>query len=400
MKVMHGLFLMTVGMVLLSCTKGNNEETTPDHKEEPTIIVKDAIVKRQNTAAICRFYVDLSDAYDKEVTVKYATEEGTAKAGNDFTAKSGKLTFAPGKTEKTVDIDIKQDSLRRSDQKFYLTLSDPNVGKLEKAKGTGTIVNNGTYLPTDSNGYTTPKSYPGYHLAWSDEFDEQKLNEKEWNYEKGNGSNGWGNNELEYYTSRPENVFLSSGNLIIEARKEDYNGSEYTSARLTTQGKKEFTYGRIDIRAKLPVDHGIWPALWMLGSNISEVGWPECGETDIMEVIGKNPSQVVGSLHWKKTDGNEGTISETHQLSSGDFSDAFHVFSLIWNQDSLQILVDDIPYMKASRTDMSDGVYPFDGASFFIFNVAVGGDWPGAPDKTTSFPQRMFVDYVRVFQKQ
>jgi beta-glucanase (GH16 family) len=137
----------------------------------------------------------------------------------------------------------------------------------------------------------------------------------------------------------------------------------------------------------------------MLGSNVSSVGWPQCGETDIMELIGKNSQQVVGSFHWKKTDGSEGTFNNTYSLTSGDFSQHFHVFSLLWGQDSLQILVDDIPYVKASRADLTNGNYPFDSPFFFIFNVAVGGNWPGPPDNTTQFPQRMFVDYVRVFQK-
>lgn len=249
------------------------------------------------------------------------------------------------------------------------------------------------------NGFISPRSYSGYHLVWHDEFNEKTLDTANWNYEIGTGGNGWGNNELEYYTSRPQNIFLSDGNLIIEARKESYNGSNYTSARITTQNKQQFTYGRIDIRARLPVQPGMWPALWMLGSNISSVGWPQCGETDIMELIGKNAHQVIGSFHWKKSDGSEGTFNNSYTLPTGDFSQQFHVFSLLWSKDSLQILVDDIPYVKASRADLTDGTYPFDSPFFFIFNVAVGGNWPGPPDNTTQFPQRMFVDYVRVFQK-
>lgn len=254
-------------------------------------------------------------------------------------------------------------------------------------------------VQANTSGFESPLSYPGFHLVWHDEFNGSQLNLNNWNYEIGTGGNGWGNNELEYYTSRPQNVFLSNGYLVIEARKESYHGSNYTSARITTQNKQQFTYGRIDIRAKLPVQTGMWPALWMLGSNISSVGWPQCGETDIMELIGKNPSRVVGSFHWKKSDGSEATFNNTHTLSSGDFSQKFHVFSLIWSKDSLQILVDDIPYVNASRTNLTDGIYPFDSPFFFIFNVAVGGNWPGPPDNTTQFPQRMFVDYVRVFKK-
>jgi beta-glucanase (GH16 family) len=392
------LLFCGINFFLISCT-GNNETNNPP-TDKPNIKIKNAKATRTNTATSIRFYVDLSSSPDKKVSVDYTTKPGSAKSGDDFKPSSGTLTFQPGKKEQTIDVPVLVDSLRQPPQKFYVQLSNPQNAKITKTKATGTIINDGTYLPTDNKGFTSPKSYPGYKLVWSDEFSENELNEDEWNYETGTGDNGWGNNELEYYTSRPQNIFLSSGNLIIEARKEKYSGSDYTSTRITTQGKKEFTYGRIDIRAKLPVDHGMWPALWMLGGNISSVGWPKSGEIDIMELIGKNPKQVVGSFHWQKADGSEGTVNNSHTLSSGDFSQKFHVFSLIWSRDSLKILVDDTPYAQASRQDLSNGTYPFDDPFFLIFNVAVGGDWPGPPDNTTDFPQRMFVDYVRVFQKK
>lgn len=391
------MFILLSFVILLgSCSKGDNGVNNPP-SDQPAITIQDATVKRENEAATARFYVDLSAQSDQQVSVEYATESATAKSDEDFESTSGTLTFEAGQKELSIDVPIPIDSLRQPSQTFYMKLSNPQNATLKRDKATGTIINDGTYLPTDSTGYKTPRSYPGYNLVWHDEFGGYQLNEDDWNYESGGG--GWGNNELENYTSRSENSFLSSGHLIIEARKEDYGGNHYTSARITTQGKQEFTYGRIDIRAKLPVDQGLWPALWMLGSNISTVRWPECGETDIMELIGKNPKQVVGSLHWKKADGSEGTYNNAHRLSSGDFSDQFHVFSLFWSHDSLKIAVDDIIYTKASRQDLSDGPYPFDKPFFLIFNVAVGGNWPGPPDDTTSFPQRMFVDYVRVFQK-
>jgi beta-glucanase (GH16 family) len=137
----------------------------------------------------------------------------------------------------------------------------------------------------------------------------------------------------------------------------------------------------------------------MLGADFGTAGWPGCGETDIMELIGKNPGQVVGSMHWKNQDGSEGTFNNSYNLPSQDFSKQFHVFSLIWAQDSVQFLVDDHLYVNGSAQNVTSGTYPFNSPFFFIFNVAVGGDWPGSPDGTTVFPQRMFVDYVRVFQK-
>ncbi|ANI89227.1 hypothetical protein A9P82_07940 [Arachidicoccus ginsenosidimutans] len=239
--------------------------------------------------------------------------------------------------------------------------------------------------------------YQGYTLAWHDEFDENKLNEKDWTYELGN-RNGWGNHELEYYTSSPKNIYTSKGNLVIEARREKKDDFDYTSARIDTKNKQEFLYGRIDMRAKLPVDKGLWPALWLLGSNISTVPWPKCGEIDVMELIGKNPKEVVGSFHWKKADGTEGTINNKYDLTDEDFSKNFHVYSLIWRKDSMQILVDNFPYVKVAREDFNDGTYPFDKPFFLLFNVAVGGDWPGNPDNATKFPQKMLVDYVRYYK--
>jgi len=363
----------------------------------PTVKISDVSQPRQRAASAFRFYVDLNAASTQSVTVNYSTEAGTAKTPTDFTAVSGTLTFPAGQTELYIDVPVTGDSLRKDDQQFYVQLSSPVNCTLGDAKATGTLGNtDGTYLPTDGTGYSTPLSYPGYTLAWHDEFDGSALNTQDWNYEQ--GGSGWGNHELENYTNRLQNVFVSAGNLIIEARKESYGGNDYTSGRLTTYNKQQFTYGRIDIRAKLPVSKGMWPALWMLGSNISTVPWPACGETDIMELIGTNPKQVVGSMHWKQQDGATGTYNNAYSLSSQDFSQEFHVFSVIWKKDSLQFLVDDHAYVNGSISNVSSGTYPFNNPFFFIFNVAVGGDWPGSPDGTTVFPQRMFVDYVRVFQ--
>jgi beta-glucanase (GH16 family) len=167
---------------------------------------------------------------------------------------------------------------------------------------------------------------------------------------------------------------------------------------MTTQNKKSFTFGRIDIRAKLPVGKGIWPALWMLGTNISTIGWPGCGESDIMELIGTYPGRVYSTMHWKSVSGSDASKGALHDLSSGNFSQQFHVFSIIWTQDTIKSLIDDQLFLTTTKADVGAANYPFNASSFFIFNVAVGGNWPGSPDSGTVFPQRMFVDYVRLFQ--
>lgn len=390
------IYLLMVGMV--GCSKGGSGSGQPKTGDQPSVKVTDVTQARQVQASAFRFYIDASAVSQQVISVNYATSDGTAKAGVDYTAASGTITIPAGQTEVYVDVPVSGDSLRRANQTFFFTLGSVTNAMLGTAKATGTILNTDLlYLPTDTTGYTTPASYPGYHLAWSDEFNGNELNTQDWNYEQGGA--GWGNHELENYTNRTQNVFVSAGHLVIEARQESYGGNNYTSGRITTQSKQPFTYGRIDIRAKLPVAKGMWPALWMLGSDISTVPWPGCGETDIMELIGTYPSRVTGSLHWLQQGGSEGTYNNNYNLSTGDFSQQFHVFSILWQKDSVQFLVDDHPYVNGGAADVTSGTYPFNSPFFFIFNVAVGGDWPGPPDNTTIFPQRMFVDYVRVFEQ-
>lgn len=247
-------------------------------------------------------------------------------------------------------------------------------------------------LPADA--YSTPMSYSGYNLVWNDEFDGTSLS-SDWTYEIGTGSNGWGNNELQYYTD--DNTTVTDGVLIIEARKENVGGQNYTSSRIVTQGNQSFQYGRIDIRAALPEGQGLWPALWMLGSNFSTVGWPFCGEIDIMEMIGGSGREntVHGTVHWDNA-GNYASYGDSFTLSSGSFQEEFHVFSIIWDQTSIKWYVDDQLYNTIDITPAE--LDEFQNDFFFIFNVAVGGNWPGDPNSSTQFPQRMIVDYVRVFQ--
>jgi len=249
-----------------------------------------------------------------------------------------------------------------------------------------------------ADGYITPENYTGYNLVWRDEFEGTSLNTADWNYEMGAG--GWGNQESQHYTDRSENSFVSNGRLTIEARQESYQGAPYTSARLTTQFKQAFRFGRVDIRAILPEGQGIWPALWMLGTEIQNVGWPACGEIDIMELVGHEPNIIHGTADWEPQvqtwSFNKGTGTS---LASGKFSDEYHVFSIVWEQNAIRWLLDDVEYFSLDNGEVN-GNYPFNGDFFFIFNIAVGGQWPGYPDASTQFPQRMHVDYIRVFQRR
>ena len=250
-----------------------------------------------------------------------------------------------------------------------------------------------TGLPP-TTGYDAPLTYPGYSLVWNDEFNGNSLS-SDWVYEIGNGTWGWGNNELQYY--RQDNVNVDNGILTITAKSELFGGYGYTSSRIKTQGNRSFKYGRVDIRAALPRGKGLWPALWMVGDNITSVGWPACGEIDIMELVGGaglNDRTVHGTLHWDQN--GHANYGGSNSLPSGTFGDEWHVFSIEWNETQIKFFRDGSQYhvMNITGPELTE----FHENFFFIFNVAVGGNWPGSPDTSTEFPQRMYVDYIRVYQ--
>ena len=244
-------------------------------------------------------------------------------------------------------------------------------------------------------------------LAWSDEFDGPAgslVDSTRWIAEV--GGNGWGNNELEYYTDRGENASLSGdGLLVIRALREHYQGEggiarEYTSARLKTQGRFEQTYGRFEARLKVPRGQGLWPAFWMLGADIATVGWPRCGEIDIMENIGREPATVHGSMHGPGYSGGN-SLTAGYALPGGEaLADGFHVFAVEWEPAIVRFYIDGSLYETRTPADLRPGqVWVFDHPFFILVNVAVGGGWPGNPDLSTTFPQTMLVDYVRVYRR-
>ncbi|MEJ5265476.1 MAG: family 16 glycosylhydrolase [Bacteroidales bacterium] len=237
-----------------------------------------------------------------------------------------------------------------------------------------------------------------YQLVWSDEFNGTSLNRDVWNVEV--NDQGGGNNELQYYTDRPENLRLEGGNLVIEARKETYLTRNYTSARITTQKKVSFRYGRIEARMKLPYGKGMWPAFWMLGESISSVGWPNCGEIDIMEMVGggSNDSKVHCTLHWgPMANGSHPMYGTSYTLPSGKFADDYHIFAVEWDDKTIRGFCDNTQYYTIDISKA--GLEAFHNPFFIILNLAVGGNWPGNPDATTVFPQKLLVDYVRVYKK-
>ncbi len=241
----------------------------------------------------------------------------------------------------------------------------------------------------------------GWQLAWSDEFDQPDgtgPDPARWAMETGGG--GWGNNELEYYTDRLDNAFIEKGSLTILAKQESFGGRNFTSARLKTQGKFSQKYGRFEARIRIPYSQGIWPAFWMLGDDIDTAGWPACGEIDIMENIGKEPAIVHGTLHGPGYSGASGIGAAYTLPGGGRFADDYHVYAIEWDSDSVRWYVDGNLYHTVKARDIPAGTrWVFDHTFFILLNVAVGGNWPGYPNSTTVFPQKMQVDYVRVYRR-
>jgi len=390
--------LTALFLAITSCKKDDTGVVQP---KVPTLSIADIAQAEGNSNGTMIFKVTLSEASATNVVVNYATLSGTAVGVQDFVSKTdGELLFKAGETEKNIPIVIIGDEIKENDEQFELLLLNPINATLARDRAKGAIQNDDQDNPLNipATGYTTPATYPNLTKVWGDEFDGGTLNTADWTYEIGNGQGGWGNNELQYY--RAENTFLFNGFLLIEAREESFNGSAYTSSRLVTKGKKEFKYGRIDIRAALPEGKGMWPALWMLGGNIDQGGWPACGEIDIMELIGSIPNRVYGTVHYGASVNEHKEKSASKALSgNAKFSDEFHVFSILWEENRIRWYVDDVQFHEVTPAILGAGApYPFNLDFFFIFNLAVGGNWPGSPDATTAFPQRLIVDYVRVFQ--
>lgn len=248
----------------------------------------------------------------------------------------------------------------------------------------------GTVLSGEDARYVTT----GYELLWADEFNAgtQPDGEK-WNYDIGNGVSGWGNNELEYYTDRTDNVRIENGMLQIISLKEKYNRYAYTSGRINTKGKFSFTYGKVVARIALSEGDrtGIWPAFWMLGSNIDEVGWPQCGETDVMENVGEQTTYTT--LHWWNE--TAGAYASFGTATPGTVNE-FHDYEVEWGADSVIGRIDGVTvFTRTLDSTMTEFREPF----YLILNQAVGGNWPGKPSRSTVFPSTMYVDYVRVYQK-
>ena len=253
---------------------------------------------------------------------------------------------------------------------------------------------------SSSSAETTSSSSaePAAQYLWHDEFDGETIDTSKWTFEIGTGASGWGNNEWEYYTDRKENAYVKDGVLHIRAQKEDYEGQKYTSARMLTKGKFAFKYGTVEARIALPTGKGIWPAFWMLGENFDTVGWPACGEIDIIEAV-NSENKIYGTNHWAN-----GAEYATYGNNTGDYRNQkfelditqFHTYKFTWDEKYIRMFVDDFMYheilIEGNEGDTEEFHKPF----FFLLNVAVAGNWPGFEVDDSQFPNEMLVDYIRV----
>lgn len=396
---------LSVVFLFTNCSKdGDGSMTNPPAANLPTLSVVEATSTLEGTGGETTVTIDieLTGTYSNAVTVNVKTYDASALSGLDFVPIDETITFTSPETKKEITLNVVADEAKEGIEFFYVQLQDEQNANTGNIKTKVVINNDDADVPVvGDDGYATPDTYPSWKLAWSDEFSDAEINRDNWTFEMGDGCPNlcnWGNNERQWYSDQPENARTENGNLIIEAQKS--GSSNYTSARMISKDKQNFGFGRIDIRAKMPEGQGIWPALWMLGKNIDAVGWPACGELDIMELVGHKPNTIHGTAHYGPAFPNNKLNGATFSGVGGDYSEDYHVFSLVKNQGSVFWYIDDIVYHEITPQKLGNDPYPFNGEFFMVMNIAVGGNWPGDPDETTVFPQQMIVDYVRYFERE
>ena len=374
--------IISIGLIALSCGS-DEEDLVLNGFSVPERSVTEANVDQSFDIAV------IIDGTIANTTASYSLAEGSAQRGIDYEDVSGTAEFVDGRA--VIAVPIIGDAHQEIGESFELVLDYEG----EEFRYEMLIINDDAIgdIDEDEDGFITPMDYPSMQRFWSDEFEGTELDPTYWTFALGDGCDegicGWGNNELQNYTDDPSNLRFEDGKLVIEANDTEEG---FQSARILTKDKLEMAFGRIDIRAKMPKGQGIWPALWMLGANIDDVSWPQCGEIDIMELVGHEPNIAHGTLHYDN--GGYTTTTSQTALSQGDFSDQFHVYTIVWDRDRIEWYIDNDQY----KVFLGLENHPFNNDFYFLFNIAVGGNWPGNPDQSTVFPQQMIIDYIRVFK--
>lgn len=390
-------YAVCVSIILNSCIKEDNGVAPALNL--PKLSAENTEVAEADLEQVFNIPIALQGENKTNVVVEFATLKISADDLDFEIITKSPLIFKPGENLKNISFKLSGDEAKEVKESFDIKLYNPKNATLAKDLVSVSILDdddNTAGLVIPKTGYESPESYAGYKLAWADEFQTETLDASAWTHETGGG--GWGNNELQYY--REDNTSFAEGKMIITAKKQNFGNNQYTSSRIITKGKKFFKFGRIDIRAALPKGKGLWPALWMLGTNIDAVSWPSCGEIDIMELTGDLPNRVLSTVHYGPNVAGHQFKSNSKYLSGGkNFHDEFHVFSINWEVDKMEFMIDNEIYHTITPANLGTAAYPFNKNFFFIFNVAVGGNLPGNPDSSSPFPQSMIVDYVRVFSK-
>lgn len=416
---MNRLFFL-LGLVLCLCIQcasdnGGNGGGTEPPAARPSLNIQSVTIRESDDSQTASIAINITDGNGQAITYDIRTLAGSASEGTDFQAinTSGSIPGSMGQSTHEIDVIILGDLEEETDENFSIELFNIENATSTTKVASITIQNDDSFNHTSGrltvvpsipqSGPSSPTSYPGMKMIWSDEFQINGINDADWTFEMGDGCPnlcGWGNNELQSYTEQNA-VIQDNEYLVIEAREESNGGRNHTSTRMITKDNLEFKYGRVDIRAVLPKGQGIWPAIWMLGANIDNVGWPACGEIDIMELVGHEPDMTHSTVHYGDNTSNHNFSGASFDVGARDFSEDFHVFSMEWEFNKMIFYVDNFKVFEFGNANIQNNQgYPFNNDFFFIMNIAVGGNWPGNPDATTSFPQHMIVDYIRVFQEE
>ena len=396
---MRTILSLSVCLLLLQGCK-------PDPQPQPSLpdlSIRNSSMTESAGNSFMEFEVVATGSVEQPIQFSYQVQGITAEPEVDYSPEQGTLEIAMGTTTGIIAVEILADELNEVDEKLAVRISNVSNANLKDTVAIGIIRDDDDPILSeqDSSGYQTSETHYGYEIAWADEFDGEEPDPTIYNYNLGDGCPslcGWGNAEQQWYTDDSLNIHLADGKMIITATEQ--TAGTFQSARVNTQENVEFTFGRIDIRAKLPRGQGIRPVFWMLGSDIDAVGWPACGEINIMDLAGHEPNTIYGTAHWGDIGQTFSNNSTSTYTISEAFSEQFHVFTLIWEQDEIVWYLDETKFKTLTPADLQGERYPFNQPFFFLFNIAVGGAWPGSPDNTTVFPQSMEIDYVRVFQIQ
>lgn len=411
------LFIST--LVLFNCKK-KEEEEEPVIVPTASIETSKVIAEGNNGATSLDITITLNNALAEGESgqlsyyVEHVSSDEVDLAA--FSEENAELvTFQVGESTKKITIEFSGDQNFESDEEFEVILKRVEGIRLSSSADKCIVtIENDDNCVSGCDGWFSPESYAGFNSVWSDEFNGTTIDANVWRHEIGNGDNGWGNGEVQYYTAREDNSFIRDGNLVLRALNEPaYDGSEqdYTSARLVTggwtwdddpNGGYSFQYGRIDFRAKFPTAQGSWPALWLLGDNIKTVSWPQCGEIDVMEATPQSrPGEAWGSAYFGSAFDDMSSRVSSYWFPNGSHESKFHVYSIIWSENEIEYRIDNEVYQTLTNSDMDGYTYPYNNSCFLIMNYALGapaGD-PNASDYAVADKSEFVIDYVRVFQR-